>query len=1329
MSDRVKRKIEETTALQVGRRDRPGVHDRMGLSTRGTRDPFVEAQMVEQPISTTPPGAPPGEQDVIVQPTTPPDMGGEMQPPEEPVVPEEEPGEEEPEVDVDEEMKRSLFNTLSELIDLGRIGRNEQEIRKYVEDHEDEIGELIDVLDDVVDMLIGEGAVLREPKTFDVGDEEQPPTQGGDFDETKPGVGGQVPQGGTTTTIIASDRSGGNGDALHESIMTKITAGADIDLTLERAAEAVTEETLEYGFDSPEDLNRALKVLDGMGVATTNVMKTDPTTLQVVRDDRNTADVERQLAAIRDAGITMREPVAAEGAATPATLVGGPVVGQRSTVQSEGTFTEALFSDWYVVSKDEKGVSAKNFRMDKKAAQAAVGGDPDAKIVRAGSEKDAIAKFGRRSDDVRSPEARAARGRRGLGVVKALGKAAALPWTVPVKAVKAAGAGLAALVGALRAAPAKPGEPAPAEPASTEPAPSEPAAPVPTEPAAVEPGAARMGGEHPEDAVKVTIDDPTQYASVLDQLKDHPKVSYAVGDGESVWVVSDDPGIKAALAQMASEAAATEGYQSWTRPVMQVRAAMGESEVSARFGSVEEAEAHARDLHDLGYKGIILEELNVVRTGMAVEVVFDNKQQASAAKGALLQYKGIDTVKDAENGSLVVFTTDADPEEARNRVTTILQNARVPMEGSFEVTRWKLVESNPGGQSAIGRPVPGISRAYNGPDEMPTPMPTTGGAKGSSIEGEIEEADRGWIIVWTVGGHDVASAFGDWFTKRYPDAAKSVQSGTDGGTVTAVIRPDSKYATAGAAQALADQAAQGFGRGVQRAKVASAEGGAPVDVTTTTEQAGDQDPESKRRFMQPFYAPDDEGMPPGPDVDALPAPGEPGYEEPEYDEEPGEAPEEVAVGALWRLDVPEDPMEMERLTDVLNQAKEAGVLASWTEVGAAEEELPPEVEPGAEGPPEAVSLEVTPAFAGNEPAPTAPPRIGEQADDEFGVPPEEPPAVADVEPGGAPVDELPPEEPVEEPDEEDGHYIAVEFAAETEQEERERFPDWISDTTADPETGEGGLMIAGWRADEAGEEMPGELGDEIPGEIPGETSEISPEISPESSGDFIPTRGSPTDELPVPEEERILGEDAGHLRNIYRAARVAEGRGDDGDRARFVEALVTHGHGRGITRRRMARILREDEAKLESIYPDLARRPVAKKEPDPPSDGAIELPPELARLREDHRAMVADGDEAGARRVMSELRFEAEARGVDVRDVVNEAEGKYPVAVQRMNARGVYQGKPVVVRAFYRYEDGSVTADVAVGGQTEEVPAGEVNLAPGMGEKPAWAGASAEGSI
>lgn len=1246
--DRLKRKIEETTALQIARRARGGVHDRMGLSTRGTKDAFVEAQMIEQPVPVEP-GA---EQDVIVQPTTPPDMGGAMQPPEEPVVPgEEDPSDEEPETDVDEEMKRSLFNTLSELIDLGRIGRNEQEIRQYVDEHEDEIGELIDVLDDVVDMLIGEGTVMREPKTFDVGDEEQPPTDEGGFDETKPGVGGQVPQGGTTTTVIASDQSKGNGDALHESIMTKITSGADIDMTLERAAEDLNEKTTEtaYEFASPEDLNRAMEVLDGLDVATTNVMKVGPTAMTLVRDERNEADVQRQLSAIRNAGIKMDgeiEPTAAEGIATPAGLVSGPNVGQRSTVQSEaakktnaldpderekdcphehgawsgkipntGTFkckmcgtaldpdtkkpvSEGIFSDWYVVSQHEGGASAAKHGMDKDAAKQTAQGlnasnpKANALVVRASSEKGAIEKYERRTSDVRSPEARAERGQRGVSALKTVGKAVAAPFAA---APKMAGAGIAKLIQFLRPAPGD----------------QEPEA------SAVEPTPAGAGVEHPENAIKVTVSDPTEYSTLMSSLVKNAGTRYASGDGENVWIVSEDPQVNAILGEMSATAQANEGYQSWDRPVMRVRAAMGEGVDPSNFNSVTEAEAYAQDLRDLGYRGVVLEELNVTRTGMAVEVVFGNKQQASAAKGALFQYKGIDTVKDAENGTLVVFTTDADPEEARNRVTTILQNARVPMEDAFEITRWKLVEmvveANPGGQSAIGGPVPGISRGYNGPDLMPTPVPTAGGQSGADLEAEGEKC---------------------------PHCGGTYQDGICINCKRIKKTP-----------ARVDYREMPGDRQEPRRAVA-------------TEQAGPQDPGEKAKFMQPFYAPDDAGLPPGPEGDAVPGPDDPDFEEPDYGEEAGEAPEELAGGALWRLDIPEAPEEMEQLTDALNQAKEAGVVASWTEIGAPEEGLPPEAGAAGDADLDAdVELEVTPEFT-NEPAPVSGDtsflkadelkRFGEQAGDEYDLPPGEPPAVADVEPGGAPVDELPPEEPLEdpleEPGEEDEHYIAVEFSAETEQEERERFPDWITDVTADPDTGEGGLLIAGWKADEGGEETPEGLGDEIPGEIPGESLENSPELSPEFSEESIPMVGAPSDEVPVPREEKLLGEDYDHLRNIYRAARVAEARGDEANCKRFIEALVRHGHGRRVTRVNMARILRESEAKLESVYPELKgpAKPERVAESTVAERVVSEVPVDLWRLVEDHDAMLVDGDEVGARRVMNELRFRAEAQDVSL---------------------------------------------------------------------------------
>lgn len=204
-------------------------------------------------------------------------------------------------------------------------------------------------------------------------------------------------------------------------------------------------------------------------------------------------------------------------------------------------------------------------------------------------------------------------------------------------------------------------------------------------------------------------------------------------------------------------------------------------------------------------------------------------------------------------------------------------------------------------------------------------------------------------------------------------------------------------------------------------------------------------------------------------------------------------------------------------------------------------------------------------------------------------------------------------------------------------------------------------------------------------------------------------------------EDRILGESAGHLRNIFKAVRLAEGRGDEANKGRFVEALVTHGHAMRISRGAMARILRESEEGLVDVYPEPAVVEGASSSPD---GDAIVLPPDLVRLREDHRAMVDEDDEAGARRVLNELRFQVEAQGLDINDVVNE-QGRYPIKAKKMNARGTYKGQPVVIRAFYMYEEGGPTAYIVVGGRTDEVPAEDVELAPGMGEKPAWAAATA----
>lgn len=145
---------------------------------------FMEPEVGEQPTEN-PEGAKdelpsePGDAPEAELPKAEPDQGGEE--------------------DEIEQKKRSLFNSLSELIDLGRLSRQELTIRKYAEDHAEELGDQLDVLDDVVDMLIMGADVFRDPSTFKVDDPD-----GREGRQTVPAVGGG-PETSTDQPTVMSD--------------------------------------------------------------------------------------------------------------------------------------------------------------------------------------------------------------------------------------------------------------------------------------------------------------------------------------------------------------------------------------------------------------------------------------------------------------------------------------------------------------------------------------------------------------------------------------------------------------------------------------------------------------------------------------------------------------------------------------------------------------------------------------------------------------------------------------------------------------------------------------------------------------------------------------------------------------------------------------------------------------------------------------------------------------------------------------------------------------------------------------------------------------------
>ena len=51
-----------------------------------------------------------------------------------------------------------------------------------------------------------------------------------------------------------------------------------------------------------------------------------------------------------------------------------------------------------------------------------------------------------------------------------------------------------------------------------------------------------------------------------------------------------------------------------------------------------------------------------------------------------------------------------------------------------------------------------------------------------------------------------------------------------------------------------------------------------------------------------------------------------------------------------------------------------------------------------------------------------------------------------------------------------------------------------------------------------------------------------------------------------------------------------------------------------------------------------------------------------------------------------------------------------PVASQQVNKRALYKGKPAVIRAYYKYADGAVMADINQFGKSLEVPLNELEV-------------------
>ena len=210
-------KIEEALVRRDGR-----TRSKSPLAESDARPFFI--RMTEAPPM---PGQ--EEMDQIVPPDQPPDASalGDTEP-----SPDGE-GSEDDEAP-EEEARRALFNVLSELIDMGGIGRNEVEIRAYVGEHQEEIGDdQMAVLDDVIDMLVMDAAIIRDPESFDPPQSDasaekkewsgrvNPVNSDGSMarpSELHPAVGAQLSTGGGGGFLLAGAKS---------ELSTKILEGAD----------------------------------------------------------------------------------------------------------------------------------------------------------------------------------------------------------------------------------------------------------------------------------------------------------------------------------------------------------------------------------------------------------------------------------------------------------------------------------------------------------------------------------------------------------------------------------------------------------------------------------------------------------------------------------------------------------------------------------------------------------------------------------------------------------------------------------------------------------------------------------------------------------------------------------------------------------------------------------------------------------------------------------------------------------------------------------------------------------------------------------------------
>lgn len=1068
--DKLGRKIDEVVNLTRRRRDRRDPV--IGLKAPHlTGDPFTarlfenehtaaDGRIIEQPMRAAPPAPPipqggpapaaatPG-QDVLVSPEGEPVPGVDT--PEE--LPDEEP-EIEPDAEPDpdtqiEEQKRALFNTLSELIDLGRIERSEADIRQYVEEHEDEIGDMLDVLDDVIEMLVMDAEIEREAKTFDDKDEDDVESTPGqkDYDELKPGVGSQVPKGITNTSVIASDQSKPAGVKLSEELaISRLMSGDNVEAVLDAA---VGEEVVELNFTSEQDRDQALVRMEKVDVPSTNLMKVGPDKLHVVRDDRNRADVEQQMDALENLEYTETaqgqsaeveeqndydeldpdsmdaEPVGTTEVWQNVAFSQGDEAGEILDIISQQGPEAALD---FLAEAGYTDLEGETMDDEPWGEEDDVFHDEESGLIL--SWNDRLGYWGIARKVAGEPEAQEF-GEAPAGATEAKKKYALDPAEREKDCPHTHGAwsGRVPNTGTFKCSMCGTElDPKTKKPIGEDYMESEGKEKI----ARWQTRGGKYWYELYQDESGFTyrgdnaggnlgdVSREEAIATIEKKVRDHKAIDginmTRVSGSVSEQTLSNVDPNTAIDAYVLKEFQVRGGTADPKAIVLQLKSVFSEeaSERSIRLMMGDKLEQRGGQvvLTDRGsqFLSSILEQVNVSRTGLAVQVAFGNDAQAAAAKGALLQYKGVDVVVEADDHNIVIFTTDTDPEEARKRVEVILSNARLPMEAE-EIKNLKM-EIFEAGEEPLGF-------RYGGADLLPTPLPVGHGISGAD-DGVVEQPI----------GPDLG---------RCPRCGKSLNQYDIKMGKCASCFKDLPQAPAAAPEPVAAGAMLGAEEGVE-------------------EQAGPVATQDEQKYLIPFHSPDE--------VESPPEEGEPPVTEPT---EP-----EAKSDVLWRMDVPESNEEYQRLETALDSAKDQGLIVNWQYVPPEEEELAGPEGPAAEPPQpddEAPSAEPVSEYRwlnGDD-------RVAEQEApidniDDYDM---------DGEVAASGTDNFKPPEELPEPLPGDvGAFIAVEFASETDQIEREEFVEWVEQETGDEAAGVAGVTVSGWEqliADETGEPGMGKL--------------------------------------------------------------------------------------------------------------------------------------------------------------------------------------------------------------------------------------------------------------